>query len=290
MYLVVILMVGTKTPLLVFCITLGLSLAYFWIQCFKKKEYKKASISLGVIGIGIISLLVVLPHTNFYKNIETHLDFLELKSIKEVFEKKEYIDHFIFSQRLTFLETTQKRYHNSNRYLKVFGIGYLDGKKEAKRIEMDYFDIFYSQGIIGFIIVITVTIWIFIKIIKEKKKRDYEEYMTRTSLFFIFLLSFFTGHILTSPSVCFISIIIILSLLSKEKERILIIGDKEELKKQDNYKVFLQKPISNKRGKFLLFKILNYKNYDYSYSKEKNDILAEIASNHVLTKKEMQEL
>ena len=36
---------------------------------------------------------------------------------------------------------------------------------------------------------------------------------------------------------------------------------------------------------------MNYKNYDYSYSEENNNIeLATIASNHVLNKKEYKEL
>ncbi len=207
-YIIVILMVGTKTPLLTLLITIGLSLIYLEINYLKKKMYKKIIISILVVLIGLSSLIVILPHTNFYKNIKTHLDFLEVEKITDVFKDEKLVDHFIFSQRLTFLKNRNKLYEKSNIYQKLFGIGYLDNGHEVKMIEMDYFDIFYSHGIIGFIIYFITTIYVLIKN-RIKDKLTYEKYMYKTSLLLIILLSLLTGHIITAPSVSLIVVMII---------------------------------------------------------------------------------
>ena len=216
-YLIVILMVGTKTPLLTLLITTGFSLLYLEINYIKKKAYKKIAISIIIVLVGLTSLILVLPRTNFYKNIKTHLEFLEVEHITDVFKDEKLIDHFIFSQRLTFLKDRNKLYKDSNTYQKLFGIGYLDNGEEVKMIEMDYFDIFYSHGIIGFIIYFVITIYVIIKSI-IKDKNTYNRLMYKVSLLLIAILSLLTGHIITAPSVSLIVVIIIISLSKKNKE------------------------------------------------------------------------
>ena len=102
-YSVVILMVGTKTPLLSLIITLLAAIIYIIVKSIKYKKYKVVFPVLLIIVLGTISLVLIAPKTNFYKNIKVHLDYLKLDSVLDVFEDKELIDHFIFSQRLTFL-------------------------------------------------------------------------------------------------------------------------------------------------------------------------------------------
>lgn len=288
-YLVVILMMGTKTPLLIFIMTLGLSIIYLFIDYIKQKNYKKIFILSLIMFAGITSLLGILPQTNFYKNIKTHLKFLKVKDITEIVEKEEYVDHFIFSQRLTFLKKERKLYQKANSYQKLFGVGYLNNGKETKRIEMDYFDIYYSHGIVGFILISIMIIWILYQLAKAKIPLTYENYMMKTSLLYIFILSFFTGHIITTPSVSLIASAIIILLFPKEKESILVIGNKVK-NNQTNYEIKYQTPIKKKTD-LLIFKIMNYKNYDYSYSEDKkNKKLAAIASDYVLSNKEYNEL
>ena len=50
------------------------------------------------------------------------------------------------------MKERQQDYMDGNIYQKLFGIGYLNNQKEAKAVEMDYFDIYYNHGIIGFIL------------------------------------------------------------------------------------------------------------------------------------------
>ncbi len=223
-YLAVILMIGTKTPLLSLIITIGASLMYLWIKSFKKKIYKPIIISLILVIIFSSLIGLILPKTNFYKNIKTHLDYLELDNIGEVFTDKKLIDHFIFSERITFLEKKYKVYEKANLYQKLFGIGYYKNKKQTKLVEMDYFDIFFSHGIIGFIIYFSIFILLLIKVLRKSLKLNYENYMLYVSLSLIIFLSFFTGHIITGPSVSFLSVLLILSLYKHKKKDLLFAG------------------------------------------------------------------
>lgn len=327
MYLVVILMMGTKTPLLSLGITLMISIIYYWTNLVKNKKYKQVFLSLFILIVGISSLIIIIPRTNFYKNIETHLHYLKLNNITEVFKSEKYVDHFIFSSRLKFLKNKAKIYNKSNIYEKLFGIGYINNNKLTKSIEMDYFDIYFSHGIIGFIIYFSISISILIKILSNKINKSYQRLMYETSLFLIIILSLFTGHILTAPSPSILVIIIVLSINKKQKKRLLFtdvnleIGgiEKAQINLLDNinynkYKVDLileekkgtllskvnknvlirELKVSNNKNKIirksinltrkLIFKILEYKNYDfsccyttYSYSCNK---LALIASNN----------
>ena len=215
-YLIVILMMGTKTPLLSLCFTIGVYLAYLTIESIRKKKYKRIIITISILIIGVFGLILILPKTNFYKNIKTHLDFLEVENITDIFKDKKLIDHFIFSQRLSFLEKENKLYNKSNLYLKTFGIGYLKPNgEETKMIEMDYFDIFYHHGIIGFIIYFSIIIYLIIKNIKFNK--TFEGYMYKTSFLLAIILSFFTGHIITAPSVSIIVTILLLKIFNSKE-------------------------------------------------------------------------
>ena len=324
MYLTVILMMGTKTPLLSLMITIGFCLIYYWVKLFKEKKYKNIGISLLILLIGAGGLLLVLPKTNFYKNIETHLNYLEVDNVSEVFKDPELVDHFIFSQRLTFLSNKSRMYDNSTLYQQTFGIGYINSGKNAKLIEMDYFDILYDHGVVGFILLFSICVYIIIELLKIREKFSFEDYMLRVSLLLVLFLIFFTGHIITAPAVSIIIIILLLSIAKRKKKDLLFtdvnlkIGGIEtaqinllnridykkynvtlileercgellnrvpkevnikEVKVSNNKIVVLRKLINATRK--LIFKILNYNNYDfsccyttYSYSSNKLALMA----------------
>ena len=262
MYLIVILMMGTKTPFLVLGITIGF---YFLFLCYtgiKEKDWKRLLGFLVIILVGISSLVFFLPKTNFYKNIETHLDYLELEDIGDVFEEEELVDHFIFSQRLTFLHNKAFIYNHSPKYQKLIGIGYLRRGKPFKMIEMDYFDIYYSHGLLGFILFFFPVIFLILKVLESPPKMSYERYMTYVSFLLVIILSFFTGHIITAPSVSLFVVILILSLQRREKKDILLAANTLEIggiekalinlvKKLNQKKYHITVILEKKEGEFL---------------------------------------
>ena len=312
-YLYVILTIGTKTPLLSLGITIFFTYLWFIRQEIKLKRVKRVAISIILLLIFIAGMIVILPKTNFYKNIETHLEFLEVDNITEVFKDKKLIDHFIFSERLTFLENRYKDYRDENNYLQLFGIGYLKDGKDTKAIEMDYFDIYYSQGLIGFIIYFGIYGYFFYLIMKRRKKLDFTQYMLYISVVLSVLLSFVTGHIITAPAVSILLIVLLLILEKNKYERILFIGQNLDIDKSleskinnldlEKYKVeFLlitrkikeknrlsseiiikkYKPVTNKNiiiekiinsRKLLWYQIINYQMYDKCYCYQEYDKL-----------------
>ncbi len=220
-YLVVILSIGTKTPLLAFLISVFVVFIYILYRAFISKKYKLITSFTAIIVALILVIVVVAPKTSFYRNIKVHLDYLEVDNIFDIFKEKELIDHFIFSQRLTFLNNKEKLYDNSNNYQKIFGLGYYDGNKELKSIEIDYFDIYYNQGIVGFIIFFLPYIYILVTVLKKRNVFSFNQLMLYLSLFLIIILSLFTGHVITAPAVSGIICFLILSLMKKEKKTLL---------------------------------------------------------------------
>lgn len=216
-YLITILNMGTKTPLLSLIIILIVVCIYYLIEFIRDKKYKLLTSILVLLIVSIASISLILPKTNFYKNIQLHLDFLGVDNVFEVFTEFNLIDHFIFSQRLTFLSDEAYLYNQSSPYQKLFGRGYLDNGEETKMIEMDYFDIYFHHGLVGFILFFSIYLYVLYKLIRQRAKYSFERLMIYTSVFLIFLLSLFSGHIIIAPSVNMIVVIILLLICKKIK-------------------------------------------------------------------------
>ncbi|MBQ3307518.1 MAG: O-antigen ligase family protein [Bacilli bacterium] len=221
LYLVVILMIGTKTPLLALTFTIFMSILFIWGKWIKEKKFKPLVSSIGVIFVGLAALLLIIPKTNFYKNIRTHLNYLGLEHVTDVFKDTYFIDHFIFSSRLQFLDNKSNIFYHAPKYEQVFGIGYINENHETKLIEMDYFDIYYSHGPIGFLVFFMITLYVLYKVLNNHKDTSYEYLMKSTSMFLIIFLAFFTGHIITAPSVSILVVIIVLAMAKRNKKDLL---------------------------------------------------------------------
>jgi hypothetical protein len=202
--------VGTKTPLLCLLICFCLTFVYYLILWFKNKKYKYIVLSSVVSFILVVCACFAIPKTSFYKNIEIHKNFLGINNYSEIFKDYRLLDHFIFSQRLTFLGNTCSFYNRVDIPQKLFGIGFIENYGtdfvSTKTIEMDYFDILFRNGIIGFCLFFSV-----FSIINERKKCSMSlvNYEMKISIILILILAFFTGHILISPQVSiFVSLIV----------------------------------------------------------------------------------
>lgn len=202
---------GTKGPLLSFLIIILYYLVKYIYVCIKRKKYKPLAV-IATTLIGIVFLIVLfIPKTNFYKNIVVHLNFLEVKSVSDIVTNPKVIDHFIFSERLTFWKNTHNVYKKSNLTSKLVGIGYIDNystdQVSMKTVEMDYVDIFYRHGMIGFVLYMGSFFYMLIKIIRKyfqyskmnNRNKIVQAYML--SLVLSTILALLTGHVLTSPSV-----------------------------------------------------------------------------------------
>ena len=70
--------IGTKTPVLSLLITFLVSFIYFMIRSLKKKNYKIFTGLLIILTSVTVTSFLVVPKTNFYKNIMIHVKYLKL--------------------------------------------------------------------------------------------------------------------------------------------------------------------------------------------------------------------
>ena len=211
---------GTKVPVLGFAICLFVNFIYYLLIWIKERKYKLIISSLLIFVIGFISIVIVLPKTSFYENIKIHKKFLGFDHYYEVFTDYHLIDHFVFSQRLTFLKNTNNNFKKVSVIEKTFGMGYIENygatNETDKTVEMDYFDVFYRHGIIGsllFYIIVVPFIIIFIRTKHEKSLLNLE---FKLSLSLILLLSLFSGHVLVAPSISIFVALIICLFINKD--------------------------------------------------------------------------
>lgn len=210
--------IGAKMTVITFGLLIVLYGIQIYIKWWKQKDYKKISIISSLLIIMIAIGLMILPRTSIYYNMKLHLNFLEIHSLNDAMTSDQFIDHFIFSQRLSFLKETHKNYKQASLSEKLLGIGYIENyntsNENRKTIEMDYFDIFYRTGIIGTILFL----YPFLDIIKNRTSQKNRTY--QLSIFLSLFIAGFAGHVLVSPAVSIYLIIMILNLnlIYKEKK------------------------------------------------------------------------
>lgn len=215
---------GTKTPVLALIVILFINILYYLYKLFKRKDKKKTLILLTTILVVFISGLIIIPKTSFYENLKIHYNYLEKNNVKVL--SKEFLDHFIFSQRLSMEERTRKNYNKGNVLEKLFGIGYIEnyGTDEVnlKTVEMDYFDILYREGIVGFILIFIPVVYLIMIFIKNFTF-NFNKVNELTSLVLILLLALFQGHIFVTPQIS-VYISLILNIINKGNYRKVVIN------------------------------------------------------------------
>lgn len=171
-----ILLLGTKTMYLSFLFVIG----YF---LFKKREMFKKYLVI------ILILLLLLPRSSLYKNIKTSLEYYHIQNVSDLLTFQN-IDNVIYSNRLSFVYNLHKNYQKEDIFGKIFGMG-RQKIMTMKDVEIDIFDIFYSIGILGFMIYLVF----FVFVINKAKLKGIYAYL----FWLLILISLFSGHVLLSP-------------------------------------------------------------------------------------------
>ena len=201
-------LIGTRLPIIVFLICLLYILIKKLIKDIKRKKINYVNIILFIIFLVVFA--IKFKETPLYKNMMIHINYLHLNNPIDVFTNFKLFDHFIFNRRLTFLIDLNKVMVNASIPDKLLGLSHIN-----KTIEMDLFDVFYRYGVIGF----TLFIFIISYILKKLKNRK-ANYLP---IVMILMSSFLSGHVILSPNVAIITIVITANLLyQKEKKKIFI--------------------------------------------------------------------
>lgn len=222
-------MVGTKVGYGAIVATLGVALLFSFIEYMmnRKKEGKGFTHLVNTVVAAIVlgGLLVLTPHTPIAKNMSIHLQMYEYKkSVQEEKDRKEgkvikeeehkegeltdsEMKSLIYSDRDKYLKVYKQYYKDAPLSQKLFGMGYAGNyTTKIKLIEMDFYDLFFAFGIVGFLMYLLPLLYfgikIFIRIITNFKKLFSVKHMLLASTLVLSLgIGFMSGHVLTAPAV-----------------------------------------------------------------------------------------
>lgn len=202
MYVIfMMMMLGTKTPLLGVLI----SLIALFIHILIKDKNKKNIFKI----VFFISYTVILFFNSSYLS--------NLNSGRYI-----STTNAVFSSRDIYLNNTTREYINHNLEEKLFGLGSTNNKVLEKYVEMDFYDLLYRYGIIGFIIFMIPFFKIVLKMmdyaLSHLNNYNYDKMILILITMLSLLIAFFAGHILSAPAVSIYFGITIILYMNIDKE------------------------------------------------------------------------
>lgn len=192
------------------------------------KEKIASKITMITSSTLLILLALLTPLTPLYQNMFTHLELLgistdkeeEVPNIEELEEDQvkddepaitgAQMENLIFSSREQYVKVYQQQFSEAPVTQKLFGMGYAgnysNNSTHLKMIEMDFHDLFYSFGYIGFIYLLIPILYFSFKHIMRvirALKENFNYYIVLTGVAFIIGIgiAYTAGHVLTSPTV-----------------------------------------------------------------------------------------
>lgn len=201
--------IGTKTSMLGLLIPTLVFLFYYLIRFkSKRKQFIMTAIILVIIVISSPNLPVV-------QNIKDSISRYNVRENTEEIDEDystEVVSSVLLSDRDYYEKKIIKIYNKADFVDKLFGIGFtnrteIDDEHIEKLIEMDFHDIFYRHGIIGFVIYILPFVLITIKVIllclKHKLRLNVKQLILGYIPYIGLAISLTAGHVLGAPAVAF---------------------------------------------------------------------------------------
>lgn len=160
----------------------------------------------------------------YKKSVQDEKDRKEGKVVKEEEHKQgELTDSemksLIYSDRDKFLKVYKQYYKEAPLSQKLFGMGYAGNyTTKMKLVEMDFYDLFFAFGIVGFLMYLLPLLYfgikIFIRLITNFKKLFSVKHMLLASTLVLSLgIGFMSGHVLTAPAVSIFFVVILAYLI-----------------------------------------------------------------------------
>lgn len=229
-------MIGTKVSILG---VLGVNFLLLFNLIFMVKKFKDNKINILYVIIvffcttyffltgPLIYNINLQKNNQLYNNESVEVTSLENNHYDLIFKLGEIKDYsfydtyqtsklvnLVFSSRDIYLVNSYNLWKDSSLYEKTFGMGLLSFDEKHKSIEIDYFDIFFSYGIVGFVIYFGIIIYLAIKLAKyfflnfKNVINNYDLLPYYISVLLVFAIAFFAGHVFSAPAVSMILAIV----------------------------------------------------------------------------------
>ncbi len=208
-------------------------LTYWIIQKIRKYKKPLTSMHLTCSFVFLLLFLLVTPFSPSFSNVSGDVDAINEQSEQTSEEQNKNqssgdsgednsdknqdkdqqqlmespILKIILSSRNVYFTEIYNDYMDASPMQKMFGMGYAGNYRESpKLIEMDFFDLFFSYGIIGFLFILVPFIFIvglFIKLLFQVPGRllHPENMLILLSIGLGTGIAFLAGHVLYAPAV-----------------------------------------------------------------------------------------
>ncbi|MEI3611999.1 O-antigen ligase family protein [Pseudogracilibacillus sp. SO30301A] len=197
-------MIGTKTA---FYGAIIIILSYIVLIIFMKQIKQ----NLPLLAITVFSIFF-LPLTPYMTNM-TSVD----SPVEKTKNTEQEMKQQLMSSRDIYLGEKKADYLQAPLIRKLFGLGYAgDYKKNPKMIEMDFFDLFFSYGVVGTFIILLPLPVLLNKLLIYRCTISY--FLLLLTLALIGGIAFVAGHVMFAPAVMtYVAILVIIIGLEARK-------------------------------------------------------------------------
>lgn len=212
-------LIGTKTAYIGIAVLLGVTLIELvWTYKFKIFRQKQTLIYI-VLALLFFSIFPFAPMTtNRVLHIEQanqqygpHIEQLGMSEAAPM-------DN-ILSSRQEYVQKIAADFTHAPIFRKLFGLGYAgDYQQHPKMIEMDFFELFFSFGWMGTIVLLIPLVYLGRTMLRRSIRRP-KNWVLLTALGLSLAIAAIAGHVLFAPSVMSY-IVISVSLLEMRKKRV----------------------------------------------------------------------
>lgn len=221
--------IGTKVSFFAIFITIFAAFFinfFYWIMYRQSRSTSNNWGKVLLLNIGLLLIyFAVTPFSPSYQNIsgdyatiseQTALNGEEDRNENEIVQVSDRkksailqsgIVRILLSSRNTYFENIYYDYVDSDVFHKLFGLGYAGFYEQSpKLIEMDFFDLYFSFGILGFLVLNLPFLFVFFQILKNLVTNIRYFFQVENILLLISMVlglgvSFIAGHVLSAPAV-----------------------------------------------------------------------------------------
>lgn len=211
---------GTKVGYGAIIITILISLTITIIEYLKRKKIVVTR-NLGAVtfqGLLLAGILLYTPYSAVAHNMNIHFDMLGLnpptnqakienEDKATIKQSKEQVQNIVLSSRDEYLKLHQGFYNEAPFSQKLLGMGYAGNfEKYPKLIEMDFYDLFFSFGILGFVLYIIPLLFVLLRGLFQigtdlRNQLNLENTLIGTGILLGLGIAATAGHVIAAPAV-----------------------------------------------------------------------------------------
>lgn len=207
-------MIGTKTAFLGGGIILFISVIYALLD-FKTQASRMKNILLLVVAIIYVCLIPLTPIASKTADLQSQL-YINQMPMKDSQDKTSGFFQRILSSRDIYFDSIKEDYRAANGVRKTFGLGYSgDYTNKPEVIEMDFFDLFFSYGVIGSMFLIAPLLYAIYNILFLQWNRRYIILLVTLGL--VLGIASLAGHVIFAPAVMTYIAILLVALHMERK-------------------------------------------------------------------------